>query len=74
MLGQRQLHYVCPCGFVETQMIDRPKARIPVPEEERIACTCQRCFSGMLDKVYPGARERMEKRLAREEKRKLRDK
>jgi hypothetical protein len=55
-------------------MIDRPKARIPVPEEERIACTCQRCFSGMLDKVYPGARERMEKRLAREEKRKLRDK
>ena len=63
----RVLRYVCACGYVETQVVEISKQVLkPPPDEEAIACTCDKCYSDRLDAIYPGARERMNKRLAAE--------
>jgi hypothetical protein len=72
MNGERILNYRCPdCGTIEPETLKGHLGSLPLPVVSTVVTRCGRCFSAALDKIFPGARERTEKRLGREEKARL---
>lgn len=67
-LPDRKLHYKCPdCEHVQTVTLDQFDTWVKEPpQEETIACRCDRCFSAKLDAAMPGARARYEARVRAE--------